>query len=186
MSGKQSIGVEISRWWKDHISPRVQHQPDDEAGKDAGEVAVHEKAKQTAARTLSARLRRGTYPAILFEREVAELISRLGLKEHQLKRFSQILNVVSTVRKDVSGTLAQQLKGAEEVPRMSPLRFKQLMTAENDELAAGLRRALVLADYKCNVAQLAQDMTFWNDRTRARWCLDYFADPPSEKTASNG
>ncbi|MUG90913.1 type I-E CRISPR-associated protein Cse2/CasB [Bombella sp. ESL0385] len=183
MSEKRSIGEEIFQWWRNYIAPRVQGQSEDEAEGKAQKAGSRD-ARQSAARALSARLRRSTYPDILFEPTVSRLVVTLGLGEHQLKPFAQTLHVISFVRHNVPDSLAKRLKGADETPVMSHMRFKQLITAERDEVASLLRRAVTSADEKCNVARLAGDMMFWGDQTRTRWCLDYFGVPfDSEKKA---
>lgn len=176
MSEKRSIGEEVFQWWKHHIAPREQGQSEDAAEGKAPKSGGRD-ARQSAARALSARLRRSTYPDILFEPAVSRLVVTLGLGEHQLKPFAQMLHVISCVRHNVPDSLAKRLKGADETPVMSHMRFKKLITAERDEVASLLRRAVTLADERCNVARLAGDMMFWNDQTRTRWCLDYFGVP---------
>ncbi|MCX5615311.1 type I-E CRISPR-associated protein Cse2/CasB [Bombella saccharophila] len=167
MSEKRPIGEDIFQWWKDYIAPRVQG--------DSGDYDP----RQSAARALSARLRRSTYPDILFEPDVSELVVELSLSKDQLKPFAYMLHVISFVRRDVPDSLAKRLKGADETPVMSHMRFKQLMTAGEDEVASLLRRAVTLVGYECNVARLAGDMMFWKDQTHTHWCLDYFGAPPS-------
>ncbi|PHI95143.1 hypothetical protein BG621_08010 [Parasaccharibacter apium] len=172
VNDKRPLGEKVLQWWENHVAPRVQG--------DSGDYDP----RQSAARALSARLRRSTYPDILFEPTVSRLVVELSLSKDQLKPFAYMLHVISFVRRDVSDSLAKRLKGADETPVMSHMRFKQLMTAGEDEVASLLRRAVTLVGYECNVARLAGDMMFWNDQTRTRWCLDYFGVPSdSEKKA---
>lgn len=182
MSDRKDIGVEVLKWWNKNLAPRTQPSPEDAAESGKNETV---KAKgQTAARTLSAKLRRGGFPDLLFEPEVHYLAHALNVKGHELKRFCRLVEVLGSVQVHVQQTLAERLKGADKEPVLSPLRFKQLMTAEDDELAALLRRAIQMAGYRCNVAELAQDIMFWGDRTKNRWCLDYLGVVNSEiKTA---
>lgn len=172
MSERTDIGVKVFEWWQKNLAPRTQSVSKDAAksGKDETEKA----SGQTAARALSAKLRRGGFPDVLFEPAVHRLVHTLNVREHELKRFCRLVEILGSVRTHSQSTLAERLRGADKEPLLSPLRFKQLMTAEDKELATLLRRAVQIADYRCNVAALARDVMFWNDRIKTRWCLDYF------------
>lgn len=174
MSEPQDKGAKVLAWWRTNLAARTQIQPDKETEEGRREAHAAQKQAQTAARALSAKLRRGTYPAILFEPQVQNLLHQIQPKGDALKRFCQLLNVLGEVREYDHASLAKRLKGGDKEPLLSHLRFKQLMTAEDDELATLLRRAVAVAGNRCNVAMLARDMLAWNDRTRARWCLEYF------------
>ena len=58
---------------------------------------------------------------------------------------------------------------------LSPLRFQTLIRAKTPgDLFQPLRRALVQIDGRANVGALAEDLFFWGDKTRNRWCFDYY------------
>jgi CRISPR system Cascade subunit CasB len=52
------------------------------------------------------------------------------------------------------------------------------MRADDSELPGALRRAIVMADRRCNVAALGTDLLFWSDRTRTDWCFHYYGEAP--------
>lgn len=122
-------------------------------------------------RALAAKLRRGDAVSVLCEPEVHELAQELEIRDAE--RLVRLVQVLAEVRADDGATLAKALGGDESA--LSHLRFQKLMRASDDEIATGLRRALPLVGYRCNVAALGQDMLFWGEKTRTRWCFDYFA-----------
>lgn len=134
-----------------------------------------------AARGLSARLRRAAPQAVLCEPAVQGLGAALGLRATQADRLVQLAILLAEVRDSGPETLAQRLgdRLGGGKPVLSPLRFQRLLRAENDELTAHLRRAIIMADRRCNVAALAHDLLHW-EAARPRWCFDYFgADAPA-------
>lgn len=131
-----------------------------------------------AARDLSARLRRAAPLAVLCEPSVQDLGAALGLRALQADRLVQIATLLAEVRDNSAETLARRLGGQE--PVLSPLRFQRLLRAEGNELTDHLRRAIIMADRRCNVAALAADLLNW-EAARPRWCFHYFgADAPAK------
>ena len=57
---------------------------------------------------------------------------------------------------------------------MSALRFQRLMRVADGDLTDALRRAILMADRRCNVAALGFDLLHWSEKTRSRWCFQYF------------
>ena len=133
-------------------------------------------------RALASKLRRGDAVSVLCEPEVHALAQELEIRD--ASRLVRLVQVLAEVRGDEGSTLAKALGGND--PALSHLRFQKLMRASNDQIAIGLRRALPLVGYRCNVAALGQDLLFWGEKTRTRWCFDYFgAEAPrsiSEET----
>lgn len=149
-------GAVALRWWSVNLAPR------DNPG----------------ARGLAARLRRGAPMAILCEPAVQDLAHRLGLGVGQAEDIVRLASLLAEIRESHSTSLARRLGGSE--PVLSNLRFQRLLRAGGDDLTDLLRRAIVMADRRCNVATLAADLLHW-ERERARWCFDYFgADAPSK------
>lgn len=59
-------------------------------------------------------------------------------------------------------------------PKVSPLRFRQILEArDDDELFTRVRRVLPMVSSEVSVFSLANDLFWWNDRTRKRWVYDY-------------
>lgn len=128
-------------------------------------------------RALSAKLRRATPVEVLCEPEVHNLAQDLGTGD--AARLVRVITVLAEVRENSAAPLAQVIGGAD--PVLSHLRFQRLMRSNDDELVSGLRRTIRMAGYTCNVAALGEDLMFWGERTRTRWCFQYFgADAPRQ------
>lgn len=77
--------------------------------------------------------------------------------------------------KEHTGAQLAQLMGQGEPKALSPIGFDRLIrTHDPTELAVQLRRSLAVVGQGANVARLAQDLRWWTDATRARWCFDYY------------
>ena len=69
-------------------------------------------------------------------------------------------------------------------PLVSELRFRRLLQERDiDRLYASLIRVLRMLNRKANPLRLAQDVYYWNDRTRKEWAYAYFPRVPEKKTA---
>ena len=171
MSEGKGRGDTAAAWWRRALADR-----------DSG-----------AARGLTARLRRATPLETLVEPAVHELARLLGLGAAQAGVLVRMVQVLAEIRENDPAPLARRLGGAD--PEMSNLRFQRLLRAKGEDAAAAMRRAVIMADRRCNVARLARDILAWDhpdrgDRIRAEWCFDYFGAPPpgadkqpSEETA---
>ncbi|EPX84370.1 CRISPR type I-E/ protein CasB/Cse2 [Rubellimicrobium thermophilum DSM 16684] len=156
MSEGQGRGVTAAAWWRERLANR-------ESG---------------AARGLAARLRRSDALAALAEPAVQDLARSLGLGAAQAGALVRLVQVLAEIREDDRDTLARRLGGAE--PLMSHLRFQRLLRAEGEEAGTAIRRAVVMADRRCNVRSLAADLLVWDhpewgEAARRRWIFDYFA-----------
>lgn len=163
MSETQTRGEAAADWWRRAL-----------ADPDSG-----------AARALAARLRRASGAAVLAEPEVHALARRLGMGPAQAPVLVRLVQVLAELRAHDAAPLARRLGGAE--PVLSSLRFQRLLRAGEGEFTTQLRRALIMADRRCNAARLAGDLMLWDhpeygDRIRARWCFDYFGSPPPQST----
>lgn len=155
----------IFAWWKANIADR----------------------NSGRARALAARLRRSHGVEALAELDVHQLAGRLGLKANGAGRLVRLVQALAEVRENDGRRLAQRLGGQE--PALSPLRFQRLLRARGDELTTALRRAVPMADRRCNVAALGPDLLNWDhtergDRIRTDWCFDYFGASPRELDAT--
>jgi CRISPR system Cascade subunit CasB len=155
----ETKGEAAAAWWRSAVGDR-----------DSG-----------AARGLAARLRRAEGVEVLAEPAVQDLARRLGMGPSEAARLVRLVRAFAELREDGPETLARRLGGAE--PVLSPLRFQRLLRASGPEFDLQLRRALVMADRRCNATRLAADLLVWDhpergDPVRARWCFDYFGAPP--------
>ncbi len=104
----------------------------------------------------------------------------------QPERLALIARVLAHVDIHDRATLAEGMGQGDPKP-FSALRFDRLIrTTDSEALTTQLRRALAVVGHRANVAQLARDLRWWDDATRARWCFDYhgahFAAPDKEPT----
>ncbi|MGR3463019.1 MAG: type I-E CRISPR-associated protein Cse2/CasB [Roseovarius sp.] len=138
--------------------------------------------KTPRGRALSARLRRASPLEVLCEPEVHELAEQLETRN--AARLFRVVTVLAEVRENSGTPLARVLGGSD--PVLSHLRFQRLMRSSDDELVSGLRRAIRMTDHPCNVAALGEDLMFWNEDRRTRWCFQYFgADAPKQISREN-
>ncbi len=145
-------------WWSREIAPR-----DD----------------SPAAKGLAARLRRAAPMAVLCEPAVIQLGRALDIRPTRAGDLVRLATLLAEVRENTGETLAMRLGGAE--PVLSRLRFQRLMRANGQELTDQLRRAIHMAEHKCNVAALTLDLLHW-ERARPRWCFHYFGAEAPAKT----
>lgn len=160
---RQRPGAIAMGWWSNNIAPR----------------------DNAAARGLSARLRRAAGPlAVLCEPAVHELARSLRFKPEKADRLVQLVCLLAELREHDGRPLPRLLGGVE--PVMSNARFEKLMRAQGDELTSRMRRAILMSERKCSIASLAEDLIYWNDKTRNRWFFDYFhVDAPREDAPEN-
>ena len=80
---------------------------------------------------------------------------------------------------------AAQRFGGGEPKALSGIRFDALIRAkEPGQLLRPLVRSLQLVDGSVNVAKLATDLYWWNDKVRTDWCFDYHGAAYAKPTAS--
>jgi CRISPR system Cascade subunit CasB len=147
-----------------------------------------------------ARLRRAatTFDA-LEEPSVFDLYKKLGFGrsevDRRLPRVAAAAAVLAHIRTDAEpgGGYRRsfaEILGQGERPTMSPLRFKRLLTAtEDQDLMVAFRRAVKLAGARgIDVGDVAASILDWSDRRRMRWAFDYYgagiAAPKQSDTAS--
>ncbi|MCQ9156513.1 type I-E CRISPR-associated protein Cse2/CasB [Acidomonas methanolica] len=162
MSGeKKEPGVAAFGWWAEYLEQRDTN---------------------PAARGLAARLRRAGPIEALCEPAVHKLAQALHVEggEMETAKLIRLACLLAEVRERDAVPLAHRLGGSE--PVLSRARFENLMRAEGANLTDLMRRAIVMADRRCNVGALARDLWHWNDRTRTHWCFAYFhADAPQNE-----
>lgn len=156
---QKSVGSIALGWWNQNIGNR----------------------EITGNRALAARLRRANSVEVLAERAVIDLARQLGIgasSGQRLDRFIRMVRLLAEVRSHDGQTLAARAGGGD--PLLSELRFQRLLRAEGDEAEDLMRRAILVAERKCNVAALGSDLLFWTEPVRQRWCFHYFgAETPT-------
>lgn len=141
-------------WWSANLSDRT--------------ISAH--------RALSARLRRAEHFDALLEPAVHVLlkgIQKVATRPVSTERILDVACLLAEIRQADDRSLAKIIGGAD--PVVSRLRFEKLLRADNAELPMLMRRTLMLADRRCNVGWFASDLLNWGDRTKTKWCIDYFS-----------
>jgi CRISPR system Cascade subunit CasB len=147
-----------------------------------------------------ARLRRAAMPIdALEEPTVFDLYKRLGFGrgevDRRLPRVGAVAAVLAHIRTDAEPGTGYRRRFAEmlgqgERPLMSPLRFKRLLEAtEDQDLMVAFRRAVMLVGARnINVGDVAESILAWSERRRMRWAFDYYgagmAAPKQDDTVS--
>lgn len=159
---KSSPGGVIAGWWRDRIA-----------------------AETGTARKTRAELKRASSPAeVLTVTAVHELNARLRDANdgwdlrNRPKTLALIAATLAGVETDDRLSLPRKFgKGSNERQVLSELRFQRIISAGDQwTLAIRLRRALPAAGKSCNAAKLGNDLFYWGDDVRSRWCFEYF-DP---------
>ena len=144
-----------------------------------------------------ARLKRASVEAdALVIRSVHDLNKHLSSSGFDMRWQPDILALVAMTLahvKETSKYRLAQIMGQGDPKPLSELRFDRLIRQQDPvKLSAQLRRALAVVGHNANVARLAQDLFYWNDKTRADWCFDYYeasaaiseTDAPTEETST--
>lgn len=101
----------------------------------------------------------------------------------QPERLTLLALTLAHLKTNRAEPAARQM-GRGDPPKLSSMRFNHLIRATTpEELMTPMRRALKLIDNSANVGQLARDLYWWNDTTRARWCFDYYGAPSAAPDA---
>ncbi|MDR0809099.1 MAG: type I-E CRISPR-associated protein Cse2/CasB [Gemmobacter sp.] len=160
----KTLGQITFGWWKKNL------RPDDDTG---------------PARALRARLRRADHVTdILAEARVIALHDLLDRRTDP-QTLAALAQVLAHVERHEGRRIAEAFGGESETKALSPPRFQRLIRSKGrQELATGLRRALPLVGRACNVAALAEDILFWGEKPRIRWCFDYYGAAPPRPDAS--
>lgn len=173
---KPSPGGVVAGWWRDRIAP--------ETG---------------AARKARAELKRAASPAeVLAHEAVHDLNARLRKENgdwdlrNRPETLALIAATLACVETGDSLSLPRKLGGRSDERRaLSELRFQRIIRAADKwTLAILLRRTLPQVKKTCNAAKLGNDLFFWGDQIRNRWCFEYFdpqrsAQPDSPDTTES-
>ncbi|MBF0169348.1 MAG: type I-E CRISPR-associated protein Cse2/CasB [Alphaproteobacteria bacterium] len=138
-----------------------------------------------------ARLRRADDPVELaFIDEAAKLSRRLQADTPEaMMKAARIAHLLAHVRDNAFPKVARALgpQSGDESAVMSEARFRRLLQARDDEdLDRRLIRAVKMLKGTVNVADLANAVWWWNERTRRDWAFNYFNAPlPEADSVSN-
>ena len=169
MTEEQSIGATCMSWWRGSI---------------AGEAG--------AARRSRSQLRRasGVTPALCLS-ATHDLNRRLIAAGHDLRRrqdgparLALIAVALAHITDDRTESTAKRF-GSGDPKALSGIRFDALIRAkEPGQLLRPLVRSLQVIGSTANVAKLATDLYWWNDKVRTDWCFDYHGAADAKPTSS--
>ncbi len=169
MTANPSIGATCTSWWRTSI---------------VGEGGP--------ARQSRARLRRaaGTTAALCLA-ATHDLNRRLIEAGHDLRRrrdgpdrLALIAVALAHVTEHRPESAARRF-GSGDPKTLSGIRFDALIRAKKPgRLLRPLVRSLRVVDGNVNVAKLATDLYWWNDRARTDWCFDYHGAADAKPTSS--
>jgi CRISPR system Cascade subunit CasB len=101
------------------------------------------------------------------------MTSGLSDVDSRRPRLAAIVAVAAHVKGQSEQSLPETFSTGEKPP-VSPLRFRQILeAADDDELFTRLRRVLPLVSGTVNLRALAADVWHWGDKVRKRWVYDY-------------
>lgn len=98
-----------------------------------------------------------------------------GMPEAESKsaRVATIVALAAHVKSITDEALPVTFSAGEKPP-VSPLRFRQILDAvDDDELFTRLRRVMPLIEGRANLPALAASVWYWGDSVRKRWVYDY-------------
>ena len=168
---RPNVGAAARTWWMDL------NRPPDKGGRDRASLAE---------------LKRSADPLdIAFVSAFSQLRHGIGVySEWALQRAAMIAHVLAHVREDDKRPVAQALGPTHDGGQstMSEARFRRLLQARDDaDLMRRLVRAVKMLKGKANVADLADAIWWWNDRTRRKWAFRYLnVEPPAEPGPAAG
>lgn len=113
--------------------------------------------------------------------QVAAHLRGRGNWELQLARVVGLLSHTTGQTTNSARTLAKQMGGKQ--PVVSELRFQRLLQCNANDLYDRMTRIVQMLGENVYLPDLIESMFFWNDRTKRRWAMEYFATVPSKKTA---
>lgn len=131
-------------------------------------------------RMARAQLRRCSTPAEALALPVTHsLHTALGVALiHRADTLALIAVALANVRHSDARRAAERMGAT-----LSALRFQALIRAkEPGVLFQPLRRALAQIDGRANVGALTQDLFYWGDKVRNRWCFEYYGAGHAEPT----
>ncbi len=170
MNAEQSIGATCMSWWRTHLAG-------DTGPARQARAQLRRAAGVTAALSLSA-----THDLNRCLIEAGYDLRRRRDGPERLALIAVALSHVAEYRQDS----AARRFGSGDPKALSGIRFDALIREKDPgRLLRPLVRSLQLVDRTVNVAKLATDLYWWNDKVRTDWCFDYHgaadAKPTSEK-----
>lgn len=113
---------------------------------------------------------------------------RLAVVKHgsvNLDALALVAGLAARVKNNIPGnTLAEQMATGKSdgSARVSGLRFRRLLKVkEKEELFTAMGRVVALLGGGVNLQSFANNLYFWNDRTRKQWAFEYYSKSPSEQ-----
>lgn len=167
MTVKESVGATCMSWWANNVN-----------------------ADTGSARRSRAELRRaGSTTAALSLAATHELNRRMVDAGHDLRkrkdgpeRLALIAVTLANVMRHRTESAATRF-GHGDPKALNGIRFEALIRSETpSQIMRPLARSLRLVDGAVNVAKLASDLYWWNEKVRTDWCFDYHGAADAKPT----
>lgn len=173
MTVNQSIGTACLSWWRTGI---------------VGEGGPAKRSRAQLRRAAGVTATLSLSPTHDLNRRLIEAGHDLRRRKDGPERLALIAVALAHVADHRSESAARRF-GTGDPKNLSGIRFDTLVRAkEPGQLLRPLVRSLQVVDGAVNVAKLASDLYWWNDKVRTDWCFDYHgaadAKPTSEKESA--
>lgn len=166
-----TVGMRCRAWWQEYCDP------------ESGDPAVRARLRRCRSNAEALSI----VPAVTLARRLGAIGRDVRERDYRIVRALGLARLLACVRHDASESV-MRVAGFRTFPGddgqsddsnrpvLSESRFRRLLLTPADEsLVTALSRLVTQLDGKANIARLAQDVWWWNDRTRQRWAFEYYA-----------
>lgn len=171
--GGKRRGARALEWWQRHCHPVE------------GDAATRARLRRCRSATDAV----GIPAAIYLARSLGALSETRTEDDYQVTAAINLARVLAHVTQHIETQRPMQTAGwrsfpgerreseaGEDRPMLSEVRFRRLLTAaRGEEQVSAFVRLIALLGGAVNIAALAEDFIYWNDRTKRRWAFDYYA-----------
>ena len=159
MTVNQSVGATCMSWWAADI---------------AAETGGARRSRAELRRADSAMTALGLSATHELNRRLIDAGHDLRRRRDGPERLALIAVALAHVAQHKPNDSAAKRFGSGDPKALSGIRFERLIRSKAPaQLLQPLARSLRTVDRAVNVARLATDLYWWNDKVRTDWCFDY-------------